>query len=281
MFQNILYALLLCSLSSCSWHEEEQWNRAVLSAAGDELILVKNRYETKFGFDYSPERNNRFELWTAARALPEERTQIGEEEPGRVLELFYLHAQGYALAGIGPETVDGQQTRVRWLKLGLDGSQEVLAETSGTSEDEGPIWLENDGVPMYFLPDPAGEFLAKIDGSLSGRLSIEILDTQTLEASAAPQSLTLDDNSAVNVAWLEDGRLAFHLTSDTGESFYALIPGSPPETISALPNSCFWPSTSTSSWTDDGLHVHITPEGEVVFEDDVGFAHFGCHDERE
>ena len=280
----LFLALLLSLFSTACFRANTSWDHARWSDDGQHVSRVQHIFESKAGISTDTERNFETEIWRGPASNLETSEPIGESLPGKSVTLFDMGSAGYLISGrivLPKDSSDNEDEDIffEFHKIALDGTATLLGQAQWSHN----ILSGNDvALPLTFIPGPDGSQILQVEATDATSIGLTILDAATLEENAPTQELILNNpnrqgDPSVYLAWSTDGAV---IIADAHKSenplHWRMEIGSAPANIENLTPECLDPSTTSSEFNAEGLHIQCDDEGSVFTETEAGFKLFGC-----
>ncbi|MBW1879164.1 MAG: hypothetical protein JRJ84_12445 [Deltaproteobacteria bacterium] len=248
-----LPALALLALTGC-WSDKESIGNVAWSDDDVEQAYIEDSYEYRFWtFGRPATRNWRHRVMLQSPDGTHRRflTPIHAGQNGS--DFYFMRQEGYVLYDV----IDGAKLSWKSIDVYTGNVREVHVHDQ-----------EVDVCPVHeVIPSPDGRTLARVGGSLGadpngtgsgvpgdaavactgGTLGIDLLDANTLQVDGA---FEVEVTGWVDRMWTRAGD--FHVWDEAGHS-WRIDPVDGP--VAATKPTCFWPRTSSSTLSSDGVLI--------------------------
>lgn len=285
-----LSTLALAYLAGCGWEPRTDWFSPVFSDDDQGIALIEQSLETQQNVIVHGTRTatRYLNFRVHAGAVGAELVDVGATLEGQAQALYFMQEAGYAVTA---RTQQGRDERTTWSIDRVDtrtgAVRAIVANTIFPSLDCDPNDGSSFGSPVGAagIPSPTGALIAVVthDADCQGTETIvRFVDGQTLMPVGDEQRLyqaydPMRGPGHPTLAWLPDGR--FMVANDTlffdADGVTAFTPGVGSEPLENVALDCFFPATTSSNISAEGVRVESARDGEYALRPGEEGA-FGC-----
>ena len=289
--RSLVMLCIFVSMTGC-WKNMEEWSGSAVWSDDDTAVVgIYEYFRGQNTITHTKKRDIESELYLMPyNDLRGEARQITTRSPGRVNTLFFMKSANYLIVNREQRLHDLDQDMNKISRFYVDkvsmngtitslGTRQALTMISCDAQGQSATTT---GDVLSAYPSPNAEKIARVETNTTCQdqtVTITFLNSETLEqiGESFEDTITVNGQLGItNYAWLETGRFARVSTSIQGPTGFTYAPNTLPEPLESLPYECFFPATSSSDISSNGVYVSIN-NGEVdLSEPDPTANVFGC-----